>query len=332
MRRTRKLALEYRMWHEHRAPEGTGLDPADVHRRMGSLRKGLLGPVAAASALRDAAVIVDAEAAACVETIKRIDTEYGTVFRRVAYVSGEYLAPYEHLLVARDGLARSRRLAPQLRSLAGRYERRAQRRPSAFGAFRRPHVATLKEAGDTKRLLRALGHKDDEICGRAATALSDLHVTEAVEPLLAILDGRRPGGGEPSKKVRGSVVAALTAFHEPRVADALLRYAYEHADDYDDFGALSGLVQMGDARALEPLAAHLPGGNLPNYAVRLLADLGDPRAIPILRDFIGELERRRPPEGASLRLRDLDLKAARTALARLDPEHHPPQDDNRAEP
>ena len=299
---------------------------------MGSLKKGLLGPVGAANALRDAAVILDAETAACAETIKRIDAEYGEVFRRVAYVSGEYLVAYEHLRAARHRHARSSRLAPQLRSLARRYERRARRRPAALGSFGRPDVAALEEAGDTKRLLRALNHKDDEICGPAATALSNLHAVEAVEPLLGILDGRRPGGGEPSKKVRGSAVAALTAFHEPRVADALLRYAHEHADDYDDFDALSGLVRMGDARALEPLAAHLPGGSLPNYAVRLLADLGDPRAIPILRDFIGELERRSPPEGASRRLRDLDLEAARTALARLDPEHSPPEGDDRAEP
>jgi hypothetical protein len=69
---------------------------------------------------------------------------------------------------------------------------------------------------------------------------------------------------------------------------------------------------------VELLAAHLRHGYQPPYAARLLADLGDPRAVHVLRDYINEIEAFMPEEGPSRRLRQHYLEMARTALARLD--------------
>ncbi|SFP49261.1 HEAT repeat-containing protein [Actinomadura madurae] len=320
-RRTIALTAEYRLWYAGRRPEGLELDPADVGARLGALLDGRLGPTATAKALRDAADVVDAVAADCLETIARIDAEYGEVFRRAAYISGKYLAPYERLLATRHLLERSRRVAPELRALADRHEKRAGRRwPPPGGLMGPPDVAALQEAGDTRRLLRALDHRDDDIRARAATVLADLRATEAIDPLLGILDGTRPHGAAPGKKLRNAAVEALAAFHEPRVADALVRYAREHLRDHEDGAALAGLVQMKDDRAVELLAQHLRHGYLPTYAAHLLADLGDPRGIAVLRDYISDMEGNRPEAELSRKLHDHKLERARIALARLDPD------------
>jgi HEAT repeat protein len=57
--------------------------------------------------------------------------------------------------------------------------------------------------------LRALGHRHDEVRVHAAVALSDLRATEAVDPLIRLLDGAGPRGRAPSKKLRETAVGAL---------------------------------------------------------------------------------------------------------------------------
>lgn len=318
-RRTKRLTSEYLLEYKGAAAEGADVDPADVASRVGALKRGSLGPAASARALRDAAVVVDAVAAECVETIAQIDAEYGEVFRGAKYLSGIYVSPYRRLNMARYRLQQARRLAPRLRSLAKRHERRAARRwPPPGGLFGRPDIAALKEAHDTGRLLRALGHRDDEVRVHAAVALSDLRATEAVDPLVRLLEGAGPRDRAPSKKLRETAVGALATIADPRTADVLARYAREHLHDHEDTEALTGLVQMGDERAFELVTAHLWHGHLPTYAARLLADLGDPRAIPVLRDYITDLEGSSPEKVSSRSLREHYLKAARTALARLD--------------
>ncbi|MEO3826232.1 hypothetical protein [Actinomadura sp. B10D3] len=326
-RRTRDLAAEYQLWYDRPRPEGTELDPAEVGGRLRALRDGRLGPAATAKALRDAADVVDARAAACLETIARIDAEYGEVFRRVSYVSGEYLAPYERLLATQGVLERSRRLAPRLRSLADRHERRAARRwPPPGGLIGPPDIAALLEAGDKARLLRALDHRNEDIRIRAASALSELGAPEVVDVLLGIIDDARQGVRPPSKKLHEAAVRILATTADPRAADALVRHAREHLGRDEGTSALTGLVRMKDERTLDLLVTHLRDGYVANSATRLLADLGDPRAIPVLRDYISELEGSAPKPGAESRLRDLYLDAARSALARLDPNSAAPGD------
>jgi HEAT repeat protein len=319
-RRTMKLTAEYVARYPHR----TGLDAADVHARMRELmndakNRGALGPTASARTLRDAAANLDAVVSDRLEKIARIDAEYGEVFRRVEYVSGKYYDAYRALLASRAALQHARRLAPRLRSLAKRYERRAavQRLLAGTSAVR-PDITALEEIPDTGGLLRALDHHHEDVRIRAAAALGRLRATEAVEPLLAVLSNRQPRAEPPSRQLLEAVMGALGAIGDRRAVDPLISYAREHLHDRQDFPALTALVQIGDGRAGEVLAAHLQHGHLPNGAAELLADLGDPSAIPVLRDYITRRESSEPGEGASRRLRDLDLKAARTALARLE--------------
>jgi HEAT repeat protein len=322
-RRTTKLTAEY-VGRYNRSPDGTGLDAADVHARMRELlndvkSRGALGPTASARTLRDAAAVLDTVVADCLERIARIDAEYGEVFRRVEYVSGKYVDAYRALLAQRALLQHARQLAPRLRSLAKRYERRAVvRRLLAGTSAIRPDITALEEIPDTGALLRALDHRHEGVRVRAAAALGRLRATEAVERLLAVLGDRQPCADPPSRQLREAVIGALGAIGDRRAVEPLIRYAREHLHDREDVPALAALVQIGDGRAGEVLAAHLWHGHLPNGAASLLADLGDPSAIPVLRDYIAGLEGSEPGEGAERRLRDLDLKAARTALARLE--------------
>ncbi|MCP9970623.1 hypothetical protein [Actinomadura madurae] len=77
---------------------------------------------------------------------------------------------------------------------------------------------------------------------------------------------------------------------------------------------------MRDERILDLLITYLREGNVADPVISLFADLGDPRGIPVLRDYITELEASDPEEGVLRRRRDHYLDKARTALARLDPD------------
>ncbi|HEY8480787.1 MAG TPA: HEAT repeat domain-containing protein [Spirillospora sp.] len=316
--RTKRLADTYVRWYDRIEVKGVDLDAAEVMTRMRALREGTLGPRAAASALRDAAVIVDAKTAEYSETVGRIIAEYGEVFRTARFLSGRNLNAYRRLLRDQHNLQIALKLAPRLRSLAGRYERRAARRWPPGGVIRPPDIPALVERRDTKRLLRALGHRKDDVRVRAAKGLGELRAPEAVGPLLDIVEGARRPGRPPSEELHQAAVEALAMIADPRTADALVRHAREHLGRLEGMTALTGLVRMKDERALDLLIAYLRCGFLVNSIVSLLADLGDPRAIPVLRDFISELEDSDPEGEASRRLRDSGLREARTALARLE--------------
>ncbi|MCP9953873.1 hypothetical protein LUX33_39200 [Actinomadura madurae] len=54
---------------------------------------------------------------------------------------------------------------------------------------------------------------------------------------------------------------------------------------------------MRDERILDLLITYLREGNVADPVISLFADLGDPRGIPVLRDYITELEASDPEEG-----------------------------------
>jgi hypothetical protein len=83
-----------------------------------------------ARSFREAAAILDFEAAHSLKEIAKINATHGHVFRTASYVSGEPGAAYHRLITVRGHLHQAGRLGSGLRSLAARYDRRAAVRRS----------------------------------------------------------------------------------------------------------------------------------------------------------------------------------------------------------
>ena len=131
--RTKRVAATYLLWYEHAEVKDADVDAAEVATRMRELREGTLGPRAAASALRDAAAVVDAKTAEdWKNAVAQMSAEQKEVFRAAASAGDHFTAQYasqiESLLSDQTNVRRARKLAARLRALAKRYERRAARR------------------------------------------------------------------------------------------------------------------------------------------------------------------------------------------------------------
>ncbi len=114
--------------------------------------------------------------------------------------------------------------------------------------FGKPNIQKLKSKGDIKGLIKALHYLNDEsICKAAIGALTELG-SDAVEPLIDVLNGE---------------------------------------DSMASVYAAKALGKIGDTRAVEPLIAHMNMGIMPEVDdIMALGDLGDARAVDPLLEAI----------------------------------------------
>lgn len=101
----------------------------------------------------------------------------------------------------------------------------------------------------------------------------------AVEPLLAYL--------REEPRVIQSIATMLADFNDPRVADALLAMLQ---DETAARFAAQGLAELREPRTVEPLIAlwRTPGARSRFMAPYVLAQIGDPRAMPVLLEALVE--------------------------------------------
>lgn len=136
---------------------------------------------------------------------------------------------------------------------------------------------------------------------QAANALGKTHAPWAQRLLIKWLAHEHP-------KVRRAVAAALGNFKDADVAHALLPLAHSDASYFVQAAALHALGRTRDHHAFDTLAGALKhsswNGTVESGAARGLAELADPRAIPLL------IEATQPDKDESLR------RSALSALAR----------------
>jgi HEAT repeat protein len=140
-----------------------------------------------------------------------------------------------------------------------------------------------RDAGDVESLLEMLVGTD--LMGRrsAALALGDLGSRQAVTPLIRCLAAR-------DDPLRISALKALASIGDQEAVEAV----FETAVDDESFGvratAAQTLVRMGDPRAVDVLGSMLLEDFrrrpmlYPGWAVKLLVETADPRAIPKLEE------------------------------------------------
>ena len=147
-------------------------------------------------------------------------------------------------------------------------------------------------------LLEALSHKEWKVRLRATEALALLKPQAAVEPLLVLMEH------DPDTAVRQDAIRALGEIGDARAVEPLLK-----ALDQTSLKplAISALGKIGHAQAVPQLMAMVNGLVTAHYegrmaaceddryqeelpgveaAVKALAEIGDPRAIPTLREAL----------------------------------------------
>jgi HEAT repeat protein len=110
-------------------------------------------------------------------------------------------------------------------------------------------ITRLREAGDTRGLVRLLSHPDPGVQDRAAVALSTLG-SAACDPLLSALGSSRP-------LVRMGAAEALASIPDPRSGDALARLLGGDPVDEVRWAAAVAIGQHGDPRLIPPLVRAL---------------------------------------------------------------------------
>lgn len=195
-----------------------------------------------------------------------------------------------------------------------------------------PDPAALTTAGDVEGLVRLLGHADLMVRQGARAGLVELR---AVPRLIRVAEA------DPREEARELALLALDELEAPelppllsrllqdpsprirRVAEDLTPLPEEPArPDLRTVEALRAALRQGDhlaaralgerrARAAVPdLIAALRDPRVGAVAAEALADIGDPRAIPAIHDYI---ERADPPDGP-----DGDPDPAHIAAAALE--------------
>ena len=148
------------------------------------------------------------------------------------------------------------------------------RREAAIALSYMPDVCAVEP------LISLLKDKEPEVVGVAAGALGAIGDRRAVEPLIAVLANR----GKPNLS-RSAVACALGNIADSRGFAPLFAVINDDAED-DNIRAyaLGAIGFLKDSRAFEPLRAALKSKNyrVRLYAVGGLANLGDPRCLPLL--------------------------------------------------
>lgn len=122
---------------------------------------------------------------------------------------------------------------------------------------------------------------DRYVAGNAATVLADLNVTQAIEPLLSLLEVVHADDCE----CASDVMWALGRFGREAVEATLARYARAEDRDVRDrlVASLSG-SRVRDDRIFEAIVRIFDWDD--ELAASLLLDYGDPRAIPYFVDLL----------------------------------------------
>jgi hypothetical protein len=151
-----------------------------------------------------------------------------------------------------------------------------------------PNISKMQSRSDVKGLLKALAHKNEKVRAEAARALGELRDASAVGALVLLLDDESP-------LVRGAASDALVCIGKPAVDALIAQLArVDGADGWRywrgaSYAALA-LGKIGDARAFDPLIAHLHPAKetrIIRYAAEALGLLGDARANEALLSLFG---------------------------------------------
>lgn len=141
---------------------------------------------------------------------------------------------------------------------------------------RKPDVGKLRSTGDVAGLVEAAHHSEFVVRREAVRALGELGDARAVGPLIAAM-GEQSLGKDATQALANLGNSAV----EPLIA------ALDDSDLSVRWGAADALGLAGDARAVEPLIAHLRED--PNLSViSALKKLGDPRAVEPLIAALGD--------------------------------------------
>ncbi|NDJ33442.1 MAG: HEAT repeat domain-containing protein, partial [Chloroflexi bacterium] len=181
---------------------------------------------------------------------------------------------------------------------------RLRPRPEQFEAF----MAALTDDGVSVR-------------ANAAWALGELGDARALPALLSGLEAEENAGWY----AQSSFIRALAKLRAPQAADAILRsLADPDAININLLNhAIIGAGELGDPRAVEPLAQLMATTTDPDllvFIVEALGRLADPRAVPALAQLLDRLtpplEWTRPFEDALMLLGRLGDDSVRPVLAR----------------
>jgi aminopeptidase N len=145
-----------------------------------------------------------------------------------------------------------------------------------------------KDGSPTAREALGRAFEDNAFWGvlaQAATAMGSTHAPWAQAMLVSVLGNRHP-------KVRRAAAAALGNFKHADVATALIPVAQNDESYFASAAALTALGKTRDPRAFDVLAAAVRkrtwNGTVEAGAVRGLAELADPRAMPLACEAASE--------------------------------------------
>lgn len=157
-------------------------------------------------------------------------------------------------------------------------------------------------------LLAALNAPHPRVRAVSISCLNSLDVTEAVEPIAALLN-------DPDPMVIGAALRALWDFADPRSTEALAEFmetpsaGIPSADRFDkQREAAFALAELGDARAIDVLAGSFSRAEHRRCidTIKQLGKIGSPRVRPLIEAYITE-----DPESTC-------ASQARATLAHLD--------------
>lgn len=268
---------------------------------------GGLGPTQAARHLEVIALRMEEVNESAVARARRIDAQYGEVFRRLEYVSGKYLDEYRALSAANTTISETNRIRNQALSLAGKLKRWAAIR----ARFGKPDLMVRFERRDTAGLVKALGHRNEDVRVRAVRLLGELGDATAVDDLIASL-------ADPA--VSTAAMTSLGQIGDQRAVEPLIAVVRREGKAAPG-AAVEALGSIGDHRATEVLLEHLETGWLKNGTAHALGQLGDERAVEPMRALLARLQSKIAESvhsDASQRVMQLDCRAIENALREID--------------
>jgi len=151
--------------------------------------------------------------------------------------------------------------------------------------FGPPDVKNLKEKGNIKGLIKAMGYTKPvgwKVRNDAAKALGEIGDKRAVKPLVVALKDK-------DKDMRSSAAKVLGQIGDARAVEPLIA-GLKDKDSVVRNASARALGQIGDARAVVPLIAALKDTDsyMRNASARALGQIGDARAVeplfPLLKD------------------------------------------------
>jgi HEAT repeat protein len=134
-------------------------------------------------------------------------------------------------------------------------------------------IADRKSEG-VQPLIDLLKDKDPEVHYWSIVFLGHTKDRRAVSPLLDEL-------GANGKRYPTAATSALGELGYPDAVDGLIKVLKKH--QVNNYTISQALVKIGDKRAVQPLIESMMASKRPEYVIRALGKLGDPKALPALR-------------------------------------------------